>query len=126
MESRSKSKSRQWSRLQAQAREAANGSLPWSDVAKAYENLESLIFEALDDAYSIGARSYPRAELGRLMVGERGFDQNRWEQIGKLLEYAEMVRFAGATGGAFEQKARADLVRWVGSAESSIQSLQKI
>lgn len=89
-----------------------------SDLHRAYENLNGAVFDSLDEAFDVGARSLPRADLGRLLCQEQGLAEPLWERISKLLEFSETVRFASGTGAVSEQAARKDLEKWVNEAES--------
>lgn len=95
------------------------------EIAKNYEALSSLVFDALDRAYGVSVRSIPRSQLGEILVMEREMDQALWKRIEHILEFGEFIRFAG-TGGPFsEQTAVEDLKKWVHEAESITQMLDQ-
>lgn len=105
---------------QLRARASSPG-IGWSEVAAIYEALHTLILDALDRTYGIGAHSLPREELGRILVGERGMSQGRWERIRELLEYAEMVRYSGASNGTAQAHASERLGQWIDAAEAGME-----
>ncbi|MDR3608040.1 MAG: BatD family protein [Oligoflexia bacterium] len=114
---RFRNQSKSWDRLRKMAKEAtsATAGLPWLEVAKAYEILESLVFDTIDQAYQVGARSLPRSELKAILVDERGLDVSLWKSIDELLTFSEAVRFGGS--GSLENQARSELDRWVTTAK---------
>jgi hypothetical protein len=89
-------------------------------VTRSYESLCGAIFDALDKRYKLGSRSLSRGDLKRLLVEERGLPAETWERLGKILEYAEMVRFASSTGAISETSARQELAHWVQEAEKEL------
>jgi hypothetical protein len=119
---KAKAHSRSWTRLQQGAREAQEGAA-WQEVVQNYELLVGVMFDAIDRAYGVGARSRPRSELREILVNERGLSLEVWERISRLLEYAEMVRFATSAGVTTERAAREELARWVSEGEIVSKSL---
>ena len=122
---RAKAHSRSWARLRESARQAAGGAA-WQDVLQAYEVLTGVLFDAIDEAYDVGARSRPRAQLREILVGERGLADETWTKISRLLEYTETVRFASSAGVISDQAARKDLARWVEEGEAVTRALAAI
>lgn len=108
-------------RLRAGASSAEAGPREdWGGVAASYEALHALVLDALDLTYGIGAHSLPREELGRILLEEKGFPRSHWDRVRELLEYAEMVRFSGASSPEAQARARRDLGRWIETAEGSL------
>jgi hypothetical protein len=124
-DARAKAHSRSWARLRESARQAAAGAA-WQEVLISYELLTGVIFDAIDRAYSIGARSRPRSQLKEILVDERGLSAEAWAKISRLLEYAELVRFASAAGAISDQAARKDLARWVEEGEAVAHELEQV
>jgi hypothetical protein len=120
-QARARAQARSWEKLQALSVDAMHGA-DWQQVAKGYEILHTMTIEALDRSFGIGARSLPRAEMRRLLVEERGLDPVRWEKVERLLEYTEVLRFAGSAGREFQQQARIDFGQWVREAEGILKS----
>ena len=108
--------------LHAKAKQAAQGA-PWNDVTKAYELLTGAVFDALDRSYQVGARSLSREHLEEILVGDKGLSAELWSRISKLLEFAELVRYASSIGAVQEKEARAELTKWVGEGEELVQAL---
>jgi hypothetical protein len=90
---------------------------PWPEILSAYESLETAVYDAIDRVFEVGARSMPRADLGRVLTEEKRVPDSLWIRIRELLEYADLVRFASASGGIQEQAARGDLEKWITQAE---------
>jgi hypothetical protein len=84
-----------------------------------------MVFDAIDRTYSVGARSRPRSQLKEILVEEKGLSPEVWQKIARLLEYAELVRFASSFGAVSEQSARADLARWVAEGEAVARALEQ-
>lgn len=118
---RARADEKSWKRLRADIREAK--SLPWKDVLGIYDRLCSNVLDAIDQNYNIGARSLPRVEIGRTLVQDKNLDKLKWEPINLLLEYNEMIRFAGAASASMENQARQALADWVTRAESAVIAL---
>lgn len=111
-----------WKRLRADIRGAAN--LSWNEVLGVYDRLCGNVLDAIDRNYNIGARSLPRAEVGRRLIEDKQLDPQKWEPMNKLLEYNEMIRFAGATSASMENQARQGLSDWLTRAESAVDALE--
>jgi hypothetical protein len=122
---RAKAHARSWEKLHEGARQAGMGA-SWIEVVQTYELLAGVIFEAIDQAYAVEARSRPRSQLKEILVGEFGLSEDVWNQISKLLEFAEMVRFASSVGAVSEKAARTDLARWVSDGEAVSRTLQNV
>jgi hypothetical protein len=119
---RARDQGRSWDRLRAAARQAPTG-LSWAEVAQAYETIESVLFDAIDRAFGLGARSLPRSELKRVLTEEKGLSEANWSPIEKILEFSETVRFAGAASKSMETRARTELERWVSLAQKGAETL---
>lgn len=119
---RAKLESKSWDRLRAGAKAAGDGA-SWQEVTQSYETLSGVLFDAIDRKYKVGARGLPRSELKELLVDGQGLASDTWDRIGKLLEFAEMVRFATSAGAVSETVARGDLKKWVAEGESLVRSL---
>ena len=113
-----------WQELRGTARSAAAGdTLPWTQVAGAYERLENQVLEALRPWVPGGARSLPRQELRAILVEEQGISDSDWQRLEKLIEFGETVRFAVGGGGTTEAHARQELTQWVSEAEGLVRML---
>jgi hypothetical protein len=121
---RAKAKQKSWDRLASDASRA--GVMPWSEVLQAYDLLSGNVLDAIDRVYSIGARSLPRSEIRRILVDEKGLSAAHWEPVGRLLEFNEMIRFAGSTSAGLETRARSELSSWVNSAKSTVQLIEQV
>jgi hypothetical protein len=121
---RAKAKQKSWDKLHADASRA--GVMPWQDVLQTYELLCGNVLDAIDRVYSIGARSLPRSEIRRILVDEQGLNASHWEPIGRLLEFNEMIRFAGTASAGLETRARSELSNWVNSAKSAVQLIEQV
>jgi hypothetical protein len=115
-------------KIRQRLREAAKSLPDGSGVSaellnKHYETLSGVVLDALDQSYGLGARSLPRAELGQVLVNERGLDEAVWKRIESLLEFAEMVRFTGSAGVVSAEAAKGELRKWVSEAEAILSKL---
>lgn len=88
------------------------------DLSLAYERLSGILFDALDRVYGVGARSMPRAELGKLLIAEKGMVEALWGRVSKILEASEAARFSGQFGNGRGSEAHAEFLKWVNEAES--------
>jgi hypothetical protein len=122
-EKKAKTQARSWQSLREKAARATQGA-PWNDVLQTYETLAGVMFDALDQAYAIRARTRPRSELRELLVVQQGLNAKAWEKISNTLEFAETVRFATSAGAVSEQAARTELARWVNEAETAVRDLK--
>ncbi len=123
--SRMRSQSRSWDRLNQSAKEAVSGA-SWAEVAKSYETLESLLFDAIDHLWAVGARSLPRSALRAVLVDEKGLEESAWHSLDQLLEFSELVRFGGAGDSQLESRARSELGQWVIAAQGIGKQLEKL
>ncbi len=117
----------QWSDLQSRAKNASLGAssgASWQEISELYELLTEAVFDEIDKVFQVGARGFSRAQLGDLLVQEKGLPAPLWSQIVALLEYAETVRFASSLGNSTESSARSDLIKWVSEAELVAKSLK--
>lgn len=121
---RAKAKLKSWDRLLSDASRA--GVLPWAEVLQAYESLSDNVLDSIENIYKIGARSLPRSEIKRILVDERGLNPSHWEPVGRLLEFNEMIRFAGSASASLETRARSELSNWVNSAKSAVQLIEQL
>lgn len=121
-DARAKAHARSWAKLQEGARQAVAGA-SWQEVVQTYELLAGVVFDAIDRVYGVEARSRPRSELKEILVGEKGLSSEVWHRISRLLEYAEMVRFASSAGAVSESSARKELGRWVSEGEAVTRAL---
>ncbi|MGK5084458.1 BatD family protein [Bdellovibrionota bacterium FG-1] len=120
--SRAKIQSRSWERLSRNARSAVEGA-SWQEVVQTYELLVGVMFEAIDQVYTVSARSRPRAQLQEILVEEYGMSLAVWKRIARLLEYAETVRFAASAGAVSEAEARSELIRWVSEGQGLVREI---
>jgi hypothetical protein len=121
---RAKAKLKDWDRLRADAGKASV--MPWSELLQTYDRICGNVLDSIDHVYGIGARSLPRSEIKRLLVDERGLDPSHWEPIGRLLEFNEMIRFAGTASTSMETRARTELPTWVAMARSAVQQIEQL
>ncbi|OFZ54212.1 MAG: hypothetical protein A2428_13110 [Bdellovibrionales bacterium RIFOXYC1_FULL_54_43] len=122
LESKAKLHAKSWERIRAGARAATHGA-SWQEVTQTYELMTNAIFDALERVYPIGVRSLPRTELKSILVDERGLAKPLWDRADRILEFAEMVRFASSAGAISEDAARAELAKWVNEAHSIVRIL---
>ncbi|MFL5815455.1 MAG: BatD family protein [Bdellovibrionia bacterium] len=120
---RAKAKQKSWDRLASDASRA--GVMSWSEILQAYDLLSGNVLDAIDRVYSIGARSLPRSEIKRILIDEKGLSASHWDPIGRLLEFNEMIRFAGSASAGLETRARSELSTWVSSAKSAVQLIEQ-
>ena len=99
--------------------------MPWDEVVTIYDAIARTIFDAIDRDLSVGSRSYSREELKRMLVDDRGMPEAVWKRAAKILEFAELVRFASSAGAISESAARADGAKWVHEAESVARLIER-
>jgi hypothetical protein len=114
---------REWARVRRQAEEA--GRLPFNEILKGFDFLESEVEDALYERYGITARGLTRDQLKEALVDEGRIPQNLWQRLSELLEFTETVRFASQAGAVSEERARNELRKWIGECESILASLSK-
>ena len=111
-----------WKTLHSQVRSLhRNGN--WQEVVRIYELMGENLLDALDRRYGVGARSFSRSELGRLLVDEQQMDVALWRRLDHILEFVEAVRFAGGSGVVSEQSAREKLKSYLSEGENLIRQL---
>lgn len=117
-----------WEQLHRAVRYVEQSSKPLDseEISKNYEVMSSLVFDALDRVYGLGARSLSRPQLRQLLVSERELNEALWLRIEQILEFGELVRFAGNGSVVSQQSASADLKKWVGEAESVTRALDQL
>lgn len=99
-------------------RQAADSARTGTELVHAYELLSGAIYDAVDRAYAVGARSLPRSTLRRILVEEKSLAEATWDRISRLLEFAEMVRFATAAGAVSEGQAKEQLSQWISEGQA--------
>jgi hypothetical protein len=112
---------REWSRVRRQAEEA--GRLPFNEILKCFDFLQSQLEEALFDQYGLIVRGLTREQLQEALVGRGLIEQNLWQRLSELLEFTETVRFASQAGAVSEERARNELRRWIGECEGILAKL---
>src|SRR6185437_3603725 len=113
---KARQEAKSWNRLKGLAARMGDG-MPWNEVISVYEAVAGQIFDAIDRVYGVGSRSYSREELQRMLVGDRGMREGIWGRAARVLEFAELVRFASVAGAVSESTARAEGQKWVTEAE---------
>ncbi|MGZ3698110.1 MAG: BatD family protein [Bdellovibrionota bacterium] len=120
-EAASQAPSKTWEKLRTFARNTEGAA--WQEVVESYERLTGLLFDAVDDQYGVGARALSRTALRQILVDERGMNEELWSRTEKILEFAELVRFASSAGAVSESGARKDLARWVAEGEAVVREI---
>lgn len=116
--------SKSWQHLRSRSKAVA-GKGKWQDVTEAYELLCGAVYDVIDRTYSVGARSISRADLGRVLVGERSLPEPIWQKISRILEFAEAVRYASSAGAVSETAARSQLEKWVREGQAVDEALAR-
>jgi hypothetical protein len=114
---RAKQEAKSWTRLKAIAAKIPEGT-SWNEVLTFYDSVAAQVFDAIDRVYSVGSRSYSREELKRMLVDDRGLADAVWQRASRVLEFAELVRFAKSAGAFSESTIRSEASKWVQEAES--------
>jgi hypothetical protein len=112
---KAKKDAKSWQRMRSKA---AQTKQPWPEVMQLYETIAGHIFDSIERVYPVGSRSYSREELQRMLVEERLMPSEIWERASRVLEFAELVRFASSAGAVSEGRARAEAAHWVQEAET--------
>ena len=121
---RAKQEAKSWGRLRSLAERMPNG-MPWAEVITLYDAIAAQVFDAIDRVYAVGSRSYSREELKRMLVDDRAMPEAVWTRTAKILEFAELVRFAATAGAVSEITARADGAKWVNEAEQVTRLIER-
>jgi len=116
-EERILAQSKSWQKLRTAAKAATAGA-SWKDVVQTYELLSGALYDAIDEACGVGARSASRTDLKALLVEEHKVAETTWNRFDKLFDFAEMVRFATSAGAVSEKTAREQLSKWVTEGQS--------
>lgn len=114
-------KEREWAKLRRRAEESER--LPFHEVLKGFDFLESELEDALSERYGVAVRGMTRAELKETLVERAQIPEDRWQRIARLLEYTETVRFASQAGAVSEESARSELRKWIAELEQILASL---
>jgi hypothetical protein len=114
---KAKKDAKSWARMRARATQIKQ---PFPEVVQLYETIAGHIFDSIERVYPVGSRSYSREELRRMLVEERQMPSAVWDRASRILEFAELVRFASSAGAVSEGRARAEAAQWVGEAEEVV------
>jgi hypothetical protein len=114
---KAKRDAKSWQRMRAQAAQVKQ---PFPNVVQLYETIAANIFDSIERIYPVGSRSYSREELRRMLVEERQMPSDIWDRASRILEFAELVRFASSAGAVSEGRARAEAAQWVKEAEEVV------
>ena len=82
---------------------------PWEMVAKYYQDLESILFDILDERYNISVRASSRSELKEMIP--------QWNQLEPLFDFFDLVRFSGSSAASVEQEARTSALKFISQIE---------
>lgn len=115
---RSRTVSHALERLKAAAGEGGSD----AKLREFYDGLEGVMLDSLEALRAVGARSLPRAELRQIYVSDVGLPEELWQRINRILEHAELARFAGSHGNADGAK---ELRTWASEAESVVKLLER-
>ncbi len=114
---------REWAKVRRQSEEA--GRLPFNEILKCFDFLESELEDALSERFGIKARGFTREQLKAALVGQGLIEQNLWQRLSELLEFTETLRFASKAGAVSEERARNELRKWISECEAILGALSK-
>ncbi len=112
-----------WSRVQSLSPEVI-GKAQFQELIQYYETLSDTLLQTIDDLYSTSARSTPRAELQAILRGAPGFSEDLWVRLIRLLDFADLVRFAGSSGAVSEENTRMSLREKISEAQAIIREMR--
>ncbi len=110
--------SKSWQGLRSQARQVQPNGISQQELIQIYELLSGAVYDGIDRAYDLGARSLSRQALEEILVRQRALPLETWRRLSELLEYAEMIRFASRTGVVSELDARSQLEKWINEGQA--------
>jgi hypothetical protein len=102
---------RGWKALLKRSSQVAG--LSRDELLSLYSQGADVLLRDVDHRYQVQARSLSRSDLGRLLVTEKDFSEDRWQELSTLLEYAENLPFSLSSGLLSEQSAREKLQEWM-------------
>jgi hypothetical protein len=105
-------RTRRWRQIDALVRRGEG--IDDAGLTQLYELLSSVVYDAVDARTGLGARAFAREDLARMILEEKRMNPEDWARCGRLLEYAEQVRFGGAAGGPADARAR--MTAWANEA----------
>ncbi len=112
---------REWAKIRRQAEEA--GRLPFHEILKCFDFLESELEEALSERFGVKSRGLTRDQLQEALVGRGVMQQSVWQRLSELLEFTETLRFASQAGAVSEERARGELRKWIAECEAILANL---
>ncbi len=111
---------KEWSKLQnLGSDEIAKANYP--ELVRYYEILSDALLQTVDEVYATSARATSRSDLQGILLAMPGFSQELWVRLSRVLDFADLVRFAGQSGAVNDFKAQQDLIKLV----SEVQVLMK-
>ncbi len=111
-----------WSQLQSLSPEVI-AKAQFTELAQYYETLSEALLQTVDDLYSTRARSTSRSDLQPILLNAPGFSQELWGRLSRLLEFADLVRFAGSSGAISEENARSGLAEMIKEAQMMMKEM---
>jgi hypothetical protein len=93
------------------------------ELLRAYETLSQLILESCGEKADLDPRSLSRKDLSEILI-QRGVSPKLWDQVEKILEYADCVQYATQEKDSFE-KARSQLQHSVQEGQELSRQLRK-
>jgi len=96
-----------------------------SDITQAYEDIGELTLNWLENRYHFSVKTVPREQWQEILVGEKNMPEASWKRITAILEFTDLIRFAGKAGAVPESRARSELGQWIHELESVLTQDQK-
>jgi hypothetical protein len=112
-----------WTQLQSMSSETI-AKAQFQELVGHYETLSDALLQTVDDVYSTSARSTSRSDLQSILMKTAGFSQVLWGRISRVLEFADLVRFAGSSGVVSEDQVRSRLSEMISEAQKMIREMQ--
>lgn len=75
-----------WKSLETEAEKGKPGRI--------LERVVEECYKTLDETYNLSSRAMPNRELERTLVESHGFSQELWQELLRIFEFSEMVRFS--------------------------------
>lgn len=79
-----------WSSLRVEVKKL-KGEFSQKELKQVWEKLRVGLLEGLEEKYQLGALSISRGQLRSLLVQEKGFSEEKWKEIERILETAEHI-----------------------------------
>lgn len=113
----------EWKRLRSLSADAM-AQASFQNLVRDYAVLREVLMGAVEENYSISAKAISRSELRAYLLAQEGFTQDVWSRLNRILEFTDLVCFAGTQGAVSEELVRKNLKEMIQESEYLIQEMK--